>query len=176
MKTLLRHKFALPSLPALAACLLLPPSWLGAQEPGEPAIPEEIVINAPESLRDLRLEIRQAQIDMFNVFNELNDDDKFDVHCYYERRRESKIRQQVCRPVFMSIALEQEANFLLLQQGYVGGENGLPGVTQVNHYNGLFEKKMEAIFREQPAFRQAVQEFNTLNEYFEEQRSLRFGD
>lgn len=146
-----------------------------AQETREPNQPEEIIVNAPESLRNLRLEVNRARENMFNVFNELNDDDRFDVHCDYVRRWQSKIREQVCRPVFLNTALEQEANMLLGQLGYVGAERGLPGVTQVDHYNGRFEEIMKTIFREHPEFRQAINEYNSLTEYLNEVRKERFG-
>lgn len=137
-------------------------------------LPEEIVVNAPESLRNLRLEIGQAQVAMFNVFNEINDDDRFDVHCEYVRRWQSKIREQVCSPVYLKTAQVQEVNLLLRQMGHTSAEAGGPGVTQMDYMNAQFEEKMKALFEEHPEFRQAVGEYQSLEENLKNIRSERF--
>lgn len=157
---------------ALAAALFAP--TLLAQESNEANLPEEIIVNAPESLRNLRLEINRAQEAMFNVFNELNDDDRFDIHCEYVRRWQSKIREQVCGPAYLKTAQEQEVNLLLNQFGHVSAEKGGAGVTQMDHYNAMLEEKMKAVFEEHPQFREALDDYNSLTEYLKEVRTQRF--
>lgn len=139
-------------------------------------IPEEIIVNAPESLRNLRLEINRAEENMFNVFNALNDDDRFDVHCEYVRRWQSKIREQVCSPAYLKNAQEQEAEMLLGQFGFVGATRGAPGVTQMDYFNEQFAERMKNLFKEHPEFRQALGEYNALTETLEETRKQRFGE
>lgn len=137
-------------------------------------LPEEIVVNAPESLNNLRLEINQARIAMFDVFNEINGDDRFDVHCEYVRRWQSKIREWVCSPVYLKTAQVQEVNLLLRQMGHTGAEVGGPGVTQMDYMNAQFEEKMKALFEEHPEFRQAVNNYNSLEQILKSVRSERF--
>lgn len=164
------------SLSFVLGTVLIPAKALPAQvsDQPEPAIPEEIIVNAPESLRLLRIEIDNARESMFNVFNEFNDDDKFDVHCDYVRRWQSKIREQVCTPVFYDTAREQEANLLLDQLGYIGAQRGQPGITQIHHYSQEFEEKIREIFANHPEFREAIAEFESLEEYLEAVRNARF--
>ena len=136
-------------------------------------LPEEIIVNAPESLRNLRLEINRAQENMFNVFNVLNEDDRFDVHCEYVRRWQSKIREQVCSPAYLKHAQEEEAEMLLGQFGFVGATRGAPGVTQMDYFNEQFAERMKTLFKAHPEFRQAMGEYNALTETLEETRKQR---
>ena len=159
----------------LSASLLftIPSAFPAGAEPAPGT--EEIIVNAPENLRRFRVEIDRAQEAMFNVFNALNGDDKFDVHCEYVRRWQSKIRQQVCSPVYLKIAQEEEAEMLMGAFGVAGSTRGAPGLMQMNHYNGQFEEVMKNIFEEHAEFREALNEYQTLAESLEEVRRERFG-
>ena len=42
-------------------------------------LPEEITVKSAPPLTSIQREINQAQKEMFLVFNELNDDDEFDI-------------------------------------------------------------------------------------------------
>jgi len=150
------------------------PTLLSAQPANQATLPEEIIVNAPESLRRLRLEVNLARENMFNVFNRFIDDERFEVHCDYVKRWQSKIREQVCTPTFHQIAREQEANNMLADFGFVGANRGEPGVTQIHHLEGQFEEKMKSIFQEHPEFREAIGEFESLSAALEDARKERF--
>lgn len=57
---------------------------------------DEIVVTG-RSLGDLRREIEAAELAVFDRFNEINGDDRFDIHCFEQVRYFSHIRERVCR-------------------------------------------------------------------------------
>lgn len=66
---------------------------LGAEE-------EQIVIE-DLSLTELRAEIEKIQNEMYRVFNQLNEDDDYDIVCHSYTPTGSNITQRACEPQFM---------------------------------------------------------------------------
>ena len=146
-----------------------------AQESEPPRLPEEIIVNAPESLKGLQTQIKLAQKRMFNVFNEINDDDQFDVHCTYERRWQSKIREQVCTPNYIKTVQEEQVQLMLGNMGMIGAQKGFAGNTQIGTFNARFEEIMKTQFIANPEFREALLEYQSLTEQFDETMDQRLG-
>ena len=146
-----------------------------AQESAPPKLPEEIIVNAPESLKRLQTQVKLAQKRMFNVFNKINDDDQFDVHCTYDRRWQSKIREQVCTPNYIRTVQKQEVQLMLGQFGMVGAEKGFAGNTQIGTFNARFEEIMKTQFIANPEFREALLEYQSLTEQLDGTMGARLG-
>ncbi len=146
-----------------------------AQEPLPSRLPEEIIVNAPESLKGLQTRIKVAQKRMFNVFNELNDDDQFDVHCTNDKRWQSRIREQVCTPNYLKTVQEEQVQLILGQMGMIGARKGLAGNTQIGIFNARFEEIMKAQFIANPEFREALLEYQSLTEQLDETMDERLG-
>ena len=73
---------------------------------------DEIVVFGEKSMPQLRREVYRAEENFFEMFNALNDDDEFDVRCFYETPTGTKIRQHVCRAEFVSDAYGAELMLL----------------------------------------------------------------
>jgi hypothetical protein len=94
----------------LVLCLMLG-LWIGvagAQEQapqrnpeaqGEPV--EEIEVTGRRSLLALQAEIVDAEIRMFNLFNDLNDVPEFDISCEAVMVTGSRVAERECVPVYM---------------------------------------------------------------------------
>lgn len=67
----------------------------------EDQLPYEIVITPTISRLDLRNLIEKVEADFFNRFNELNEDDEYDVLCYRYTPTMSHISKRRCEPVFV---------------------------------------------------------------------------
>ena len=67
--------------------------------PAEESI-EEITVYGEKSIIQLRKEFEVAQVQLFDVFNELNSTDEFDIECEYVRRTNSRRTDQLCTPKF----------------------------------------------------------------------------
>jgi hypothetical protein len=102
---------------ALILVLMMPSGGSAVLAQSAPAVgvapdTEEVIVRG-RRLTDLRFEVEQAQERAFAIFNELNSDDDFDVHCREERRYHSRAKQRTCRPQFESrISAEAATEYL----------------------------------------------------------------
>ena len=86
------------------AVLTLPATAVGQDEE---AI-DDIVVTGQKSLATLRRDLIQAEGDFYSLYNTLNDDNEYDVRCYYETPTGQRKKVHVCRPVFFSKARNRE--------------------------------------------------------------------
>jgi len=69
---------------------------------------EEIIVNAPRPLNSMRAEILQAEDRVFQLFNEFNTNDDYDIECRHEAPVGSRIPRRVCMPkTLTTCGLEQ---------------------------------------------------------------------
>lgn len=139
------------------------------------SLPEEITVQAPESLTRLKRRVNDAEEAMYDLFNTLNDDDRFDIHCRLVKRRQSNMRERICTPNYFETAREEEAEFFLKSIGHPGTVVTGPGAATIARDNAVLEEKMKTAVQQHPAFFQAIQQFNRLKEDYEEKRQARIG-
>ena len=70
---------------------------------------EAIVVVSQKSKGELRRDVFEAEEEFYSVFNKLNDDKDFDVHCRYEKATGTNIKNHVCRARFVTKAFERHA-------------------------------------------------------------------
>ena len=87
-------------LTLFVAVLALP---LAAIAQGEEAI-DDIVVVGKKSTSALRRDVFQSEDDFYALYNKLNDDNEYDVRCFYETPTGPRMRNHVCRAVFVSNA------------------------------------------------------------------------
>jgi hypothetical protein len=85
-----------------------------------PSGDDEIIVYG--SIPELRRQLRHTRDAMFLRFNEINSDDKFDIHCYLEEPTGSRIKRERC---VSNSWREQDAN---IGQAFVQWLRGEPGV------------------------------------------------
>lgn len=61
--------------------------------------PEEVIVRG-RRLSELKIEMEQARIRAYDIFNDINSHDDFDVYCRDESRSGTRVPQQVCRARF----------------------------------------------------------------------------
>lgn len=61
---------------------------------------EEVTVRGQRSLVAYRLALEASRERIFDIFNEINSDDEFDIRCRNEERPGSRIPKRVCRPEF----------------------------------------------------------------------------
>lgn len=67
---------------------------------GRPEPIEEITVVGKESLRTLRIEVQTAREAVYDLFNSLNGNPEFDIHCRDAVRTGTRVARRVCRPQF----------------------------------------------------------------------------
>lgn len=126
---------------------------------------DEVVVTG-RSLRDLRREIEAAELAVFDRFNEINGDDRFDIHCFQEVRYFSHIRERVCRSNGWR---EQEANYTEAWLQELRGESA-PSPEMFRgeqaRLNRLLEAEMRRLAAEDPELMAAVARLNRAHAAF----------
>jgi hypothetical protein len=85
-----------------SALLYSGPVW------GQASDEEEIIVRG-QRLEDFRVALEAARVRVYDVFNDLNSDDAFDVSCQVEGSTGTRMRQQTCRPQFKNEIAEDAA-------------------------------------------------------------------
>ena len=70
---------------------------------------EEIVVYGDKSLNTFRQAIFRAEENFFDLFSSLNDEEEYDIRCFYETPTGTHIRRHVCRANFVTDATSAEA-------------------------------------------------------------------
>lgn len=97
-------------MPLFAVILLMSIAPIGyAQSDAETAGPangsesiDEVVVVGEAQLDDLRLKLYTAEVEVYDLFNDLNDDNEFDVSCEQKAPVGSHIKQRYCQPRFVA--------------------------------------------------------------------------
>jgi hypothetical protein len=86
-----------------------------------PSGDDEIIVYG--SIPELRRQLRHTRDSMFLRFNEINSDDRFDIHCYLENPTGSHIKRERC---MSNSWREQDANFAQAFVQQIRGVYGVP--------------------------------------------------
>jgi len=88
-----------------------------AASPADRALVEEVIVIGQRPIASIRKEIFNTEDLIYDTFNELNDDDAFDIICTQEAPIGSQLRRRVCRSRFM-ITAETDAVVDTLDTGW----------------------------------------------------------
>lgn len=166
-------------------CNLALPLWgqqaFAMEAPAASEAPEEIVVTGRQ-LRRLRIEIERAQDRMFGLFNELNDDNRYDIRCREEKAIGTLISQRMCKPEFLRAAMEQNAkafvagvqsfsSLMLVDANGSISFSSLPPQAVINHQYPILAEKMNALVQQNPEFAESVAKHHELQEAYKRQTS-----
>ena len=154
------------TLIALLACLL---QIASAQESDQDSsdVMEEIVVQGKESLGRLRHRVYEAEDDFYALFNSINDEDDFDIHCTKEARIGSRVKRRVCRANFELQATAEEA------RGWKLGFPTPPAESAIAHKKAIFLEKMEILVNENPELLKALADFGYAKFDYETEKQKR---
>lgn len=142
-----------------------------AQQPTPDPVAEEIIITGQRSILKLRQQLSEAEDVMYEVFNEINTDDFYDIHCSIEYRYHSNIREKRCVPQYARDAMELEAKSLL-----VPGPTPTPVNAVLSNYNPKMEEKLKQAVMESPEFYRAMARHYELSQLLDSRRDVQFND
>jgi hypothetical protein len=107
-------------------------------------------------LGELRHEVEKAELAVFDRFNDINSDDRFDIHCYNQVRWFSHIQERVCRS---NSWRDQEAEYseaTLLEMKGQAGPNPRAFRAEQARMAKLLLLEMQRLASEDPALREAM--------------------
>jgi hypothetical protein len=128
---------------------------------------EEIIVYGDKSLHDLRLEVYKAEENFFEVFNSVNEDDEFDVRCFYEVPSFTHIRRHVCRAYFVTNATSGGA---IVFMGADPQYPVVPAGTIIMQKKRRMQEIMESLVAERPELLQALSEYTEKKQTFESEK------
>lgn len=137
---------------------------------GGTSLPQEIIVNPQERFRTLHHRANLAERKVFELFNAINDDDYYDVHCQMEAELGTRIKKQVCRPEFIDRATAEDASAYL-----DGRSSALPVSIATRHYPEL-EARMRKALISNPELQEAVIDHHYLREELNENLGSFFGE
>jgi len=136
---------------------------------------EEIVVYGDKSLGLLRSDIYRAEEKAFSLFNSLNSDDDYDIHCYKEAQTGSHIKRRICKANFVR-KLEAEATSRWLRNLQSGGRAGQPygeAMVRTQQKAEILRKEMEVLILENADLLKAVVELSNAKQILESERQRR---
>jgi hypothetical protein len=138
------------------------------QEPSEPI--EEITVYGDKPLHALRREVFRAEENFFDVFSSLNQDDEYDIRCYYEVPSFTHIRRHVCRAKFVIDATSAESAPAFSEQI---GAFSRPAALVIQRKKERLREIMEELVAEHPELLQALSEYTDKKQTLESEKERR---
>ena len=148
------------------------PLYVAAQSEVKPETPEEIIVVGRRTVMELRLDMWNAEVLAYEVFNTFNDEARFDISCSLHQISGTRLDRQLCQPEFEIQAMAQQGrNFLEsyrafldpLYQGPAGvpSFDGAPPVSRpasaaIASQQEAYRAKMKQVAEEHPAFLNAL--------------------
>ncbi len=165
-------KVARTSLIAVAAWLPLAASAQTAEaetDELDAAIDEIMVVGARE-LGAMRAEIDLAEDQVFALYNDLNEDDRYDIICKKETRIGSQIPKRVClarmyRDARAAVAADDE------EVGMIAAGR----MARSQKHQRILEQKLRALAIEHPELLEAFKKRQLLAKKFEQARDTKYG-
>lgn len=134
---------------------------------------EEVTVIGQKQIFTLRKQIIQAEDHAFEIFNILNDDDEYDIHCEMVARTGTRIRKRMCLPNFYREATAAEAQEFL---GYVGVTTYIPVAPSLQNVIAykfpIFKSKVKKMALENPNMFDALKKLIELNQELKETRDV----
>ena len=132
------------------------------ESPTEPI--EEIVVYGEKSLGNLRHEVYRTEEKFFAAFNALNEDEEYDVHCFYEVPSFTHIRRHVCRANFIKDATADE------YAGWRRGQPTAPAKTVIMQKKRRLGEKMELLAAEHPELLEALNKYTNAKQVLQSEK------
>lgn len=133
---------------------------------------EEITVYADRPLHALRREVYRAEENFFDVFSSLNEDDEYDVRCFYEITSFTHIRRHVCRAKFVVDATSAESAPWFSEQV---GAFSRPAAFVIRRKKERLSEILEALVVEHPELHQALSEYTDKKQILDSEKETRYG-
>ena len=131
---------------------------------------EEIVVYGDATLNTLRNRVFLAQENFFDVFSALNDDDEYDIRCFYETPSGTRIKQHVCRANFVTAATSAEMS---VWKSAGPQSPVVPARTIIAQKRKQLQEKIEMLVALRPELHEALFEYANAKQVFDTERKKR---
>ena len=121
----------------------------------------------------MRQEVHRAEEIAFDLFNSLNSDDEYNIHCYEETPIGSHIKRRVCKVNYVKeLTAAATARWLLSRQAGAG-QPYLDALPRIQQKDKLLREEMEKLVVEQPELLKTLSDYSEANQILEDERQRR---
>lgn len=131
---------------------------------------EELTVIAPQSLQSMRDGLIRAEDDVLSIFNDLNDDNDFDIHCAKERPTSSYIAVRSCRAKFVDRLTAQASS------DWMGGFPYVDPRGELSQHGALLRQKFTEVLEGNPVLHDALLRYYNLKTTYDAETDQRFSD
>jgi len=131
---------------------------------------DEITVVGQKPLHALRREVYRAEEDFFEVFSAINEDDDYDVRCYYEIPSFTHIRRHVCRANFVIDATSAESRAFFSENI---GNFSRPARIEIERKKKRLQELMETLIADRPDLLQALNKYTNAKQTLESEKKNR---
>lgn len=145
----------------------------------EPA--EEIVVVGQRPITELRMQVMESERELYNLFNEFNDDRRFDVSCSTWQPTGTRLEEQICQPEFEIQATSAHARvyaqelMAFINPGSCGGcpvtqfqVANTPVAVEIARQQPEFQRRMQQAAKEHPEFLEALAKHTEARKQYED--------
>ena len=140
-----------------------------AAEPGTDEPIDEITVIGEKTITAIKAQIVSADRRMYGLFNEMNMDREYDIHCRLERIYNSNRKERICQPAFEQGILEESWYDLSTYT-----DAGRPEA-ELRHKREILRQKMTEYAEKNPALKKAIFERAQLQRKLRDARSGKRG-
>lgn len=129
---------------------------------------DEVTVLGIRELAGLRADVIRAEDVVYDLYNELNEDDRYDIICKKETRIGSQIPRRVCLSRLYRDAVSEAS-----EEAIEGYDVGTIKVNSAKH-NAILREKMAALANRNPDLLAALKKRLELKKKLEREREKRF--
>jgi len=134
---------------------------------------DEITIEGARTLDSMRAQVILAEDEAFALFNELNEDDGYDIICKKETRIGSQMPHRVCLSRMYRERLAEATADAIDENSGVIGVGRMPGQSK---HQEILREKMRTLAMKHPELLAALKKRYVLDKAFQEARDRKYGE
>lgn len=145
----------------------------------EPSVDTSIEMR---DILNLQRQVYQAEDRFFELYNKLNDDDLYDIHCRMHAQIGTKIKNRECIPNFYDqVTADSAQSFLnraihgLDENKRVEIEGSISTSTVISYHYPILKKRMKELVESNPDLYDRITELHQLTERLEEKKRIYYG-
>ena len=135
---------------------------------------EEVTVEG-QRLYQMRQRIVAAEDRFYSLYNELNKNDEFDVHCANEAQLGTRLAKRSCRAVFLERAqADYGLSIWLTLRGDAGGGTAKSPTLVAMEREQEYQAAMRKVVTDNPSLAQLLRERGRLQQQYDAARRKRF--
>ena len=124
---------------------------------------DNITVTGEKSRSEMRKDVFEAEESFYSLYNQLNDEDEYEVRCFYETPTGTRIKNHVCRAKFVSDAYSRRAARGRGDNTRIANQSA---DSEFQAKSQHFQQKLETLIAENPDLAEALVRYNTARAIF----------